>query len=222
MTRVKICGITRETDLRVAVEAGADAIGVVSEVPVDSPREVSRERAAELVAAAPPFVTTVLVTMPTSPERAVELVDAVGADAIQVHGGFRPDELTTVRTNVDAHILYVVDADDVTTATRYEDAADALVVDSVDADGGGGTGETHDWDHTRAATAGCETPIVLAGGLTPANVVDAVETVDPFAVDTASGVESRDGEKDPDAVRTFVERAKGTSRRPKAVEGRSP
>lgn len=207
MTRVKICGVTRDDDLEAAVDAGADAVGVVCDVPVETPREVSPERAAALVATAPPFVTTVLVTMPAGPERAIELADAIEPDAVQIHGGMRPGDLAYVRAKVDARVLFAVDADDVADAAVYDDVVDALVVDSADGAGAGGTGETHDWDRTRAATVDLSSPVILAGGLTPDNVAEAVRTVEPFAVDVSSGVEAREGVKDTDAVRSFVERA---------------
>jgi phosphoribosylanthranilate isomerase len=91
----------------------------------------------------------------------------------------------------------------------YAEVANAVLVDSTDEDGAGGTGETHDWERTRDIRAGIETPLILAGGLTPENVAEAVETVDPFGVDTASGVERAGGEKDHDAVAAFVDRATG-------------
>ncbi len=219
MTRVKVCGLTREEDLERAVGAGADAVGVVCDVPVETPREVEPVRAAGLLEAVPPFVTGVLVTMPDDVDRAVDLVETVDPDAIQVHGGLAPADLETLGEAVDVAVLYAVGADDVETARTYDDVVDGLVVDSVDADGGGGTGETHDWERTRAATADLASPIVLAGGLTPANVGDAVRTVEPFAVDVSSGVEARGGVKDADAVRSFVERATTARRR---VDGATP
>ncbi|WP_207587813.1 phosphoribosylanthranilate isomerase [Halomontanus rarus] len=222
-TRVKVCGLTREDDLETAIAAGADAIGVICDVSVDTLREVSVERAAELVAAVPPFVTAVLVTMPPDPDRAIDLLERVQPDAVQVHGTLSPAELETVRAGTDPtlSVLSVVDADDLETATAYDDVVDALVVDSVDAEGGGGTGQTHDWERTRDATADLESPVVLAGGLTPENVVDAVRTVDPFAVDVASGVEERGGIKDSDAVRSFVERVTDGRRSSSSTESDS-
>ncbi|SFC73685.1 phosphoribosylanthranilate isomerase [Halobiforma haloterrestris] len=206
-TRTKICGLTNERDLETAVEAGADAVGVVCDVPVETPREVSVERAKRLVDAVPPFVTAVLVTMPDDPGAAIDLVETVEPDAVQLHGGFAAGDLGYLRSRVDAAVLYAVDADEPDAASTYDDVVDALVVDTADEDGGGGTGETHDWDRTRAVAADLESPLILAGGLTPDNVAAAVRTVDPFAVDVASGVEATGGEKDADAVRSFVERA---------------
>ena len=225
MTRVKICGVTCLEDLRVAVDAGADAIGLLVDVPVDSPREISPGRAAELVAEVPPFVTTVLVTMPETPERAVELVRTVESDAIQIHGDMGVGDLAYLTATVDASVVKVLDAAALERTSRYADVADALLVDSVDEDGGGGTGRTHDWKRTRAIADDLHSPIVLAGGLTPENVAEAVRTVEPFAVDVASGVE-RDagtakegdenpaGRKDADAVAAFVENAKRAHRTP--------
>lgn len=213
MTRVKLCGITRQDDLAAAVDAGADAIGIVCDVTVDSPREVSVERAAELVAAAPPLVTTVLVTMPSGPERAIELVETVEPDAIQVHGGMRPGDLAYLRAKSNTDVFLAVDADEVATADLYDDIVDAVVVDSVDESGAGGTGKTHDWAQTRASISGLESPVLLAGGLTPENVAEAIRTVDPFAVDVSSGIEAEPGRKDHDALARFVTNARNADNR---------
>ncbi|GAB3039880.1 phosphoribosylanthranilate isomerase [Natronobiforma cellulositropha] len=226
-TRVKICGLTSVSDLELAVDAGADAVGVVSEVPVETPREVASERAAEILAAAPPFVTSVLVTMPETPAAAVDLAERADPDVLQIHTRMAPADLETVAEATGLPVVLAVDADDLTELERYDGVVDALLVDSVDADGGGGTGETHDWERTREATAALDSPVVLAGGLTPENVTDAVATVDPFAVDVASGVEARGGVKDDAAVYAFVERAQtarptSTDSQPTDSPARSP
>lgn len=213
MTRVKICGLTSERDVTTVVDAGADALGFIVDVPVDSPRELTADRAAELVASVPPFASTVLVTMPESAERAVELVERVQPDTVQLHGDLSPAAASAVSERVPANTIKAVDADEPERCAAYVDAVDALLVDSADAKGGGGTGETHDWTRTAAVAADLDAPVVLAGGLTPENVVAAVETVDPYGVDVASGVEhetaTEDGSrKDPDAVEQFVARAK--------------
>ena len=207
MTRVKICGVTSPTDRDVAVAAGADAVGVISGVTVDTPREVDRDTAAGLVAGVPPLATSVLVTMPEAVQKAVRRVETVRPDVVQVHAGLEPNELGALRRRVDATVVAAVDAegDDV---EDFAAVADGLLVDSVDADGGGGTGETHDWERTRDLVADLDVPVILAGGLTPDNVAEAVEAVRPFAVDVASGVESEGGVKDHDAVRQFVARTK--------------
>ena len=212
MTRVKICGLTTADDLRTAIDAGADAVGIICEVPVDTPRAVSRAQAAALAATVPPFVTSVLVTMPETPAAAIELVEAVDPDAVQIHGERAPADLAEIRGGVDADVLLAIDADAVATAQRYEDVVDALLVDTTSEDGGGGTGETHDWDRTRTAASDLDVPVILAGGLTPENVAEAVRTVEPFAVDVASGVEASGGIKDATAVRSFVEQVTAARR----------
>jgi len=204
MTRVKICGITREADREVAVDAGADAIGLIAGVTVDTPREIDLQTAAGLVDSTPPMVSTVLVTMPEDETTARERIAQVQPDVIQLHAT-DPDLVANLKDS-SPKVVVAVDPTDPDLRT-YADAADALLVDSVDADGGGGTGETHDWERTRELVADLDVPVLLAGGLTPENVAEAVETVQPFAVDVASGVEADGGVKDHDAVRQFVEQA---------------
>lgn len=206
MTRVKVCGHTREADVRASVAAGVDAVGVISDVPVDTPRDVPRERAADLLAAVPPLVTGVLVTMPETVAEARELVAATEPDAVQVHGTLDPDEVEELAARIPQSVLLALDHD--ADLAAYADTADGLVVDSLDAEGGGGTGRTHDWERTAEIVERLDIPVVLAGGLTPENVAEAVETVRPFGVDTASGVEREGGLKDHDAVAQFVERAR--------------
>ncbi|MFB6192425.1 MAG: phosphoribosylanthranilate isomerase [Haloarculaceae archaeon] len=205
MARAKICGITGREDLEAAVDAGAAAIGLVADVSVDTPREVEPAVAEELAALTPPFVTATLVTMPETPAAAVTLADLVGADAVQLHG-LQPSDCAIVAESFGGRVLAAVDPerDDL---AAYDGAVDALLVDSLDEAGAGGTGETADWERTREAVAALRTPVVLAGGLTPENVTEAIRTVEPYAVDVASGVEREGGVKDHDAVGAFVERA---------------
>ncbi|GGI98108.1 N-(5'-phosphoribosyl)anthranilate isomerase [Halobellus salinus] len=207
MVRVKICGVTNGDDLRVVARAGADAVGIITDVSVDTPRDVSLERAATLVDAAPPFLTTTLVTMPETVAEAVETAEAVRPDVLQVHGGFAPGEFRSLRESIPAKVVGVVDAEAPERVRAVAPAVDAVLVDSVDGAGAGGTGETHDWDATAEVVATVETPVILAGGLAPENVAEAVRTVRPFAVDVASGVERTGGRKDRDAVRRFVANA---------------
>ncbi|MFW5965005.1 MAG: phosphoribosylanthranilate isomerase [Natronomonas sp.] len=206
MTRVKVCGTTTHEDLDAVVEAGADAVGFIVDVSVDTPREISAKRAVELARAAPPFVTTVLVTMHETPEETVELASRVQPDVVQVHGELTPGDLAFLSAKIHGDVVKAVSPE---SAPAYDTVADALLVDSLDGDGAGGTGETHDWKRTRELVETLESPVVLAGGLTPDNVAEAVETVRPFGVDVASGVESDPGRKDADAVSAFVRAAGG-------------
>lgn len=204
MTRVKVCGITSREDLELVVEAGVDAIGLIVDVDVGTPREIDPDLAVELARATPPFVTTVLVTMPGAPETTVELAARIQPDVVQIHGKSTPGDLAYLSANVGGDVIKAVSPEE---AGIYETVADALLVDSLDEDGAGGTGTTHDWVRTGELVEKLSTPVVLAGGLTPENVAEAVETVRPFGVDVASGVESRPGRKDPNAVEAFVDRA---------------
>jgi len=206
-TRVKICGVTTAGDRDAAIDAGADAVGFIADVPVETPRELTAETAAELVEGVPPFVTGVLVTMPESVRDAVTLQDRVAADAVQVHGTLTPPEVDALDDRLDVPVLAAVEArdDDI---EAYAAGADALLVDSAGQQGGGGTGETHDWRRTREYARTMDLPIVLAGGLTPDNVTRAVETVRPFGVDVASGVEREGGTKDHEALAEFVAAAR--------------
>lgn len=206
MTRVKVCGTTTHEDLDAVVEAGADAVGFIVDVSVDTPREISAKRAVELARAAPPFVTTVLVTMPETPEGTVKLASRIQPDVVQVHGELTPGDLAFLSAKIHGDVVKAVSPE---SAPAYDTVADALLIDSLDGDGAGGTGETHDWGRTRELAETLESPVVLAGGLTPDNVAEAVETVRPFGVDVASGVESDPGRKDADAVSAFVRAAGG-------------
>ncbi|MFC7234340.1 phosphoribosylanthranilate isomerase [Halosegnis marinus] len=203
MARAKVCGLTSEADVRAAVEAGADAVGFIVDVDVDTPREVTPATAERLVETVPPFVTATIVTMPDSAAEAVTLAELVGADAIQTHG-LPPEDVAVLVANFYGPVVPAVPTDGV---ADYAGVGHALLVDTPSEAGGGGTGETHDWAATREATADLDRPVILAGGLTPDNVADAVAAVDPYAVDVASGVESEGGVKDHDAVRAFVRNA---------------
>ncbi|WP_049904145.1 phosphoribosylanthranilate isomerase [Halococcus agarilyticus] len=205
MTRVKICGLTREADLDAAIDAGADMVGFVCGVPIETPRELAPDRAAALVERVPEGITSVLVTMPETPAEGVELAERVDPDAIQVHD-YSPDELAALADRFEGSVLAGVDAAD-DDLDQYANVADALVLDSTDEQGAGGTGETHDWDRARAVVADLDVPVLLAGGLTPENVTEAVRTVDSFGVDVSSGTERSGGVKDHTAVQQFVERA---------------
>lgn len=206
-TRVKICGLTNAPDLDRAVAAGADAVGVIADVAVETPRELSSRRARELVAGVPPFVTSVLVTMPETPAAAIDLHRQVGADSIQIHGSLTPAEIAELVERTDVSIIAAIDGSS-REIDAYADAADAILVDTTDESGGGGTGQTHDWERTRAIRESIDAPLIVAGGLTPENVGAAIDAVGPFGVDTASGVERAGGKKDHDAVDAFVARAR--------------
>ncbi|WP_433679575.1 phosphoribosylanthranilate isomerase [Nocardia sp. CA-119907] len=209
--RAKICGIRSEHDLRIALNAGADAIGFISGITHFSEDALDAERAAELSRLAPPYVTRVLVTHLEDAAAIVDLADRVGVDAIQVHGLVSIDTVREVRkTSVGRKIIkavHVTGPEAVDAARSVAPDCDAVLLDSRTADRLGGTGLTHDWSVSAAVVTalhelGC--PVVLAGGLGPDNVADAIALVRPFAVDANSGVETATGDKQPDACAAFV------------------
>jgi phosphoribosylanthranilate isomerase len=209
MTCTKLCGLTRERDLDAAIDAGADMVGFVSRVPIETPRELAPDRAAALVDQVPESVTSVLVTMPDTPDEGEALVERVAPDAIQVHG-CSPTEIGGLSECITVPVIAGVDAAD-DDLDEYATVADALVLDSTDEQGAGGTGETHDWACAREIVADLDVPVLLAGGLTPENVASAVETVAPFGVDVSSGIEDQQGAgtKDHAKLQKFVASVRG-------------
>jgi phosphoribosylanthranilate isomerase len=209
--RVKICGITREEDLTVAVAAGADAAGFLVGVP-SSPRNLTLDRAERLVKQVPVFVDSVVVTVPDRIDSLVKIHDRLKPSAIQIHGE-KPSEASVIREKIGGTRLiktvYVKTGR--ATATVIEDSKsfDAILLDSFTSGQYGGTGVIHDWELSRQIKKIIEpTPLILAGGLKPENVKEAILTVQPYAVDVASGVELRPAVKDPDKVLAFIKNAK--------------
>ena len=197
-TRVKICGITRLEDAQQAVDLGAAALGFNFYPP--SPRYIEPEAARAMVRLMPPFVTSVGVfAQETDAGRVISMALEAGVTAVQLHGPGFPDlqELLSAFTLV------------VAVPVRANFKAEALakfrpnayLLDAFDPDRPGGTGKTFDWKAAREAKR--YGPIILAGGLTPENVGQAVRVVRPYAVDVASGVESAPGIKDAAKLRAF-------------------
>ncbi|MHB0819886.1 phosphoribosylanthranilate isomerase [Stutzerimonas stutzeri] len=198
IVRSKICGITNVADALVAADAGADAIGLVFYG--KSPRAVSIAQAREIIAALPPFVTTVGLFVNASRCEINETLDAVALDVLQFHGDETPADCEGFHRPW-YKALRVRAGDDIRAeAARYAGAS-AVLLDTFVAGVPGGTGEMFDWS---LVPADLPRPLILAGGLTPQNVQQAIERVRPFAVDVSGGVELRKGVKDAARVREFV------------------
>ncbi len=197
-TRVKICGITREQDALEAVRCGADALGLVFYPP--SPRCVTLEQAATITRRLPPFVTLVGLFVNADRETIAEAVAAAGISLIQFHGNECPDYCAEHdRPWIKA--LRMKDGLDLEQAASDYGAAAALLLDAYRPGVPGGTGETFDWDRIPAQFAG---RIILAGGLSPANISEAVRRVRPYAVDVSGGVEAAPGRKDAGKIAAFM------------------
>jgi len=210
---VKICGITTATDARMAASAGADAIGLNFYQP--SSRYVSPARASSIVRDLPPSVAKVGVFVELSAADVMRISNEVGLDIVQLHGDESPEMLDRLRPMRVIRAFRVRDGDE-ETIPRYLDRCqqlkclpEAILLDAFRPGQFGGTGATLNWQSlTGTRDLLSEIPMVLAGGLTADNVIQAIETIGPDAVDTASGVEKRPGEKDESLVRQFVTAAR--------------
>jgi phosphoribosylanthranilate isomerase len=202
--RVKIDGITNVHDALLAARAGVHALGFVF---APSPRQVTPEQAAAIVAVLPPFVQTVGVFVDGNVEA---VLDRCPLDAVQFHGDEPPEALARVRGVRRIKAFRVADASDLEPLARYVDVADAFLLDARVAGIAGGTGQTFPW-HLALEARRWGRPIILAGGLTSENVAAAIETGKPDAVDVSSGVEASPGRKDPDRVCRFLAAAMGST-----------
>jgi phosphoribosylanthranilate isomerase len=197
-TRVKICGITRIEDGLAACAAGADAVGLVFYAP--SPRAVDIEQAATIRQALPPFVTVVGLFVNADEQTVAQTAERVQLDLLQFHGDETPAEcerlgrpyMKAIRVNGEV---------DLREASQSYASARALVLDTHDEALWGGSGRTFDWE---LVPADIGLPVVLAGGLTPANVADAIMRLRPYGVDVSGGVEQSPGIKDAASIAKFI------------------
>ena len=196
---VKICGITSEEDALLAVAMGADAIGF-NFVP-SSPRFLAVGRAADIAKRLPPEILTVGIFRNETPERVVDLVNQAGLRAAQLHGHETAEDTRWVRQRVPV-VIKVFPGGDPALAHANGYGADLIMLDSASP----GSGRVFDWSLAEGAPSGLR--LLLAGGLTPDNVAEAIERVRPWGVDVASGVESAPGVKDPTKVRRFINAAR--------------
>jgi len=202
-TLVKICGITNKEDALAAAEFGVDLLGFVFS---ESPRQIEVNRAAEIVASLPPTVSTVGLFV-NETEIVVEMIqDQMRLNYLQFHGDEDPDyckRLKNERKVIKA--FRIRDEASLVDIARYD--VDLYLLDAYAKDARGGTGATFNWDLAIKAKEHGR-PIILAGGLTPENVEDAIRKVRPYAVDVSSGIEASPGKKDHKLMEEFIRRAK--------------
>lgn len=205
MLRIKICGITNTEDAFAAIACGADALGFVFYS--KSPRSVKPETARSIISSLPPLVTTVGVFVDEDKETLEKIVSYTGLDIIQLHGSESPEYFSLSRKTIKA--IRVKDLADLKQLNEYR-AATAFLLDTYSPESIGGTGHIFNWEI--AVEAKKLGRVILAGGLTPDNIEDAVKLVQPYAVDVASGVEgSIKGKKDHKKLKLFIERARKAS-----------
>jgi len=192
-------------DALLAVDYGADALGFIFYPP--SRRCITLEKAKEIIGKLPPFVLRIGVFVDEQPEKIQETVNACRLDGIQLHGSETPDFCRLFRRRVIKSFRPENEAS-VKEIGSYQ--VDAFLLDSYHPELMGGTGATFDWELAVAAKM-FGRPVILSGGLTPENVGEAIRLVEPYAVDTASGVEAFQGKKDAEKMKTFIEQARWAS-----------
>lgn len=204
--KIKFCGITRADDAAAAVALGVDALGFVFHAP--SPRHVTPEVAAGIVRGLPPFLTKVGLFVNAEAALVARIVDTVGLDVVQFHGDESPAECARAPRPWIKAIRVRPDSDLAAAGQAYAAAA-ALLYDTYDDAVYGGSGRAFDW---ALLAARGERPAILAGGLTPANVGDAIRRVRPYAVDVSGGIEAAKGRKDRVKMSDFVREVRRVER----------
>lgn len=202
MVRVKICGITNIVDALHAVRAGADALGFVFSE--ESPRYLFPEQAASIIRELPPFVQAVGLFVNADIDFVNATAEQCRLDMLQLHGDESPEFCQQVKRRV-IKAFRVKDITSLDPIRNYRVAG--ILLDAYSPKAYGGTGMIFNWDVVKEAEK--YGPIILAGGLAPDNVRQAVENVCPYAVDVSSGVEAAPGRKDPEKMREFINLAKG-------------
>lgn len=195
MTKIKICGITNLEDAKIAVESGADALGFIF-VP-SSPRAISIDKAARIISQLGPFISTVGVFVNPSTD---EIKQAAGIiDIIQLHG----EETPQFCQNLNKKFIKAFRVKDSSSLSQMENfAPDAYLLDTYAPDKRGGTGRVFDW--SLAIEAKKYGRIILSGGLTPDNIVEAIKRVSPYGIDASSGIEAAPGKKNPEKLKEFI------------------
>jgi len=193
--RVKVCGITRTCDIDAAVDAGVDAVGFVVATDRRSARNLTPQRASELMDVVCPFVSRVMVCTPNSLSQVSELLDVLSPDIVQVHSSLSEEEVYRLSSHAPVVKAVAVEArpfrEVLAEAMQYSRVCDCILLDTA-----AGSGRVHDWGMSARIKEELDVPVVLAGGLTPHNVAEAARLVRPFGVDVSTGVEASEGIKD--------------------------
>jgi phosphoribosylanthranilate isomerase len=210
--KVKICGLRTVEDAVACSLERPDAIGMVVNIKA-SPRCVDTYTAKEIVACIPAGIAPVTVMAPASAREAVEIAVAVRPRIVQLQGYETPGDVIKIKKALPGlkvvKAIHMGDGGEMENARSYEGIADALLLDTQ-SPAGGGSGKVHDWAASARIVSSVKMPVMLAGGLSPANVADAIKTVRPYAVDVASGVEGPDRRKDITLVKKFIEIARNS------------
>ena len=209
--RIKFCGTASLADIRCAVSAGCDAVGFIMGVTHQSSDVVTPAEAAGMIRRLPPFIEPVAVTHLRETEDLIRIVRESRCTTLQIQDTVEPAELDDVRDALPyvkiIKAVHVMDRSAIATAKRYEPYADALLLDTRTRERLGGTGIPHDWNISAEIVANSAIPVILAGGLTPENVREAIRKVRPYGVDVHTGVK-KDGLRDPERTLAFAREAR--------------
>jgi len=214
--RVKICCINSVDEAWTAINQGASALGLVSEMP-SGPGVIPESLIADIARRIPPYVASVLLTSKRSPTEIVEQHRRCGTNAIQICDDLAPEALEEIVDDLPGidiiRVIHVQGMDSVEEAENVAPSVDGILLDSGSKDGSmvelGGTGRTHNWDVSRRIVEAVEVPVILAGGLNAGNVAEAINHVQPFAVDVCSGVRTG-GSLDSEKLHSFMEEVRGS------------
>jgi len=205
---IKVCGIQNPGEALGCAAAGPNTIGMLVGLTHLAEDGITPDEAKKIVSALPRGIRPVMVTHLTDPEEITRLAEFTGVSTIQLHGDIQIPEMKELRALVPGATLikavHVTGEESVTDAVEFAEHADMLVLDSRTEDRLGGTGETHDWSISRRIATAVKVPVILAGGLNPENVAEAIETVRPAGIDANSGLEHPDGSKDFGKVSEFA------------------
>jgi len=203
MTKIKICGITNLEDALFAADLGANAVGFVF---AKSPRQMKPEQVRKIIEKLPPFIAKVGVFVNEAPSHMAKIAKEVGLTSIQLHGEEIPEFCTSLAPLTVIKGVRVRDEADINMLAAY-DFVSAYLLDSFVKGRKGGTGMTFDWKLALLAKKHGK-PVILSGGLTPLNILEALKKVSPYGVDVSSGVESKPGKKDKKKVKDFIQKVR--------------
>ena len=203
--KVKVCGMTQLKDAAFAVQQGADAVGFIFYK--KSPRSVNMKAVKEIISKLPPFVDTVGVFVNESADRVNKIAEYCGLDLVQLHGDESPAYCRKIRRRV-VKAFRVIDLQSIKQLEKFP--VSGFLLDTFSENMHGGTGKVFDWNLAHPAKK--VGPVILAGGLTPRNIRQAISQVRPYGVDVCSGVEKSPGIKDPEKVKAFLKNIRSGSK----------
>jgi len=218
VVRVQIAGVSSVEEAAWVAACGGDAVGFTVRLPDGAHDGLTEAKARAIIAALPPFLSTVAITYVADPREAIDLCRYLGVNTLQLHGEDFPErEIDMIRAAL-SHLkiiraVMVTGEEALAQAQRLARRVDAIILDSFDAATGrrGATGIVHDWDLSARIVATLRCPVILAGGLAPDNVHEAIRRVQPWAVDVHTGIEGPGGERDFAKIQRFIHAAKAQS-----------